>query len=118
MNLKPDRVTINADGLDLSFVTLTVQDNNGIIVPRANNLIHFSVSGPGEIVATDNGDPTDFDVFSSHDRKAFSGLALVIIRGKPGQPGTIKLKAESDSLKSDTIILHSVEEKTDAGAAQ
>ena len=105
MNLKPDRVTINADGLDLSFVTLTVQDSNGIIVPRANNLIHFSVSGPGEIVATDNGDPTDFDVFSSHDRKAFSGLALVIIRGKPGQPGTIELKAESDELPAVTCTV-------------
>jgi beta-galactosidase len=118
MELKPDRDTINADGCDLSFVTLTVQDNNDIMVPRANNLIRFSVSGPGEIVATDNGDPTDFKVFSSHERKAFNGLALVIIRGKPGQPGTIKLKADSDSLESNTIILHSGVEKADAGVVQ
>jgi beta-galactosidase len=118
MDLKPDRAIISNDGRDLSFVTLTVRDNNGIMVPRANNLIRFSVSGPGEIVATDNGDPTDFNIFSSHDRKAFSGLAMVIVRGKPGQPGTIKLKAESDSLESATITLRSIAEKANTGAVR
>jgi len=118
MDLKPDRATISADGRDLSFVTLTVQDSNGIMVPRANNLIRFSVSGPGEIVATDNGDPTNLVPFPSHEREAFNGLCLVIVRGKPGQPGTIKLKAESDSLESATVTLQSVAEKANTGVAQ
>jgi beta-galactosidase len=118
MVLKSDRATISANSRDLSFVTLMVQDSNGITVPRADNLIHFSVSGPGEIVATDNGDPTNFNIFSSHSRKAFSGLCLVIVRGKPGQPGTIKLKAESDSLQSATVTLLSVTETADTSVAQ
>jgi len=105
MNLKPDRATINADGLDLSFITLTVQDNNGIIVPRANNLVRFSVSGPGEIVATDNGDATDFNVFSSHEHKAFNGLALVIIKAKHGQTGQVVISAESDKLPFATCTV-------------
>jgi beta-galactosidase len=117
MVLKPDRTTINADGLDLSFVTLAIQDSNGITVPTADNMIHFSVSAPGEIVATDNGDPTDFSSFSSGDHKAFNGLALVIIRAKPGQPGTIKLKAESDSLRSTSVILQSVAKKTNTSGS-
>jgi beta-galactosidase len=115
---QPDRTTINADGLDLSFVTATVQDSKGITVPEADNLIRFSVSGPGEIVATDNGDPTDFDSFSSGNRKAFSGLALVVVRSKPGQPGTIELKAESDSLQSATVTLQSTGEKVKTVVAQ
>ena len=57
--LKPDRATIAGDGHDLSFVTLTVVDQDGLMVPRAKNPIHFSITGPGEIVATDNGDATD-----------------------------------------------------------
>jgi beta-galactosidase len=118
MNLKPDRATITADGRDLSFVTVTVQDSNRITVPTADNLIRFSVSGPGEIVAIDNGDPTDFRSFSSHDREAFSGLVLVIVRSKPGQPGTIELKAESDSLQSATVTLQSIAEKVNTGIAQ
>jgi len=118
MDFKPDRATISNDGCDLSFVTLTVRDSSGIMVPRANNLIRFSVSGPGEIVATDNGDPTDFNIFSSHDRKAFNGLAMVIVRGKPAQPGTIKLKAESDSLETATVTLQSITGKANTGTAK
>jgi beta-galactosidase len=105
LNLKPDRDTISADGRDLSFVTLTVQDSNGIMVPRANNLIRFSVTGPGKIVATDNGDPTDVNIFSSHDRKAFNGLAIVIVKAKRGQTGPVIITAESDSLTAATCTV-------------
>jgi len=76
------------------------------------------VGGPGEIVATDNGDPTNFMPFPSHERKAFNGLCLMIVRAISGQTGTIRLKAESDSLESATVILHSVAEKADTGVAQ
>ncbi len=105
MTLKPDRATISADGQDLSFVTLTVQDSNGITVPRADNLIRFSINGPGEIVSTDNGDPTDFTVFSSHERKAFNGLALVIIKAKRDRPGPVVITAESDGLPAVTCTV-------------
>ncbi len=105
MGLKPDRAAISNDGRDLSFITLTVQDNNGIMVPRANNLIRFSVSGPGEIVATDNGDPTDFNIFSSHDRKAFNGLAMLIIKAKRGHTGPVVITAESDGLPAVTCTV-------------
>jgi beta-galactosidase len=98
--LHADRGKIRADGQDLSFVTLRVEDKNGLMVPRANNTIHFEISGPGEIVATDNGDPTDLTSFPSHDRKAFNGLCLAIVRAKAGQTGTIKLTALSDNLKT------------------
>jgi len=106
MTLEPDRDVINADGLDLSFVTLTVEDCNGIMVPGAGNLIRFSVSGPGEIIATDNGDSTDFNVFSSHERKAFSGLALVIVKSKRGLAGEITVTAKSDGLLPVTCAVN------------
>jgi len=100
LKLQPDRDTIRADGKDLSFVTLTVADKAGLTSPRANNQIHFEIEGPGEIVATDNGDASSFDSFQSHDRKAFNGLCLVIVRGKAGKSGKIKVMATADGLKS------------------
>jgi beta-galactosidase len=96
--LAPDRAVITADGKDLSYVTLTVADSSGQLVPRADNEIHFEISGPGEIVATDNGDPTDMTAFGSRDRKAFNGLALVIVRSKRGQNGAIVVAAKSKGL--------------------
>jgi beta-galactosidase len=97
--LTPDRATIADDGKDLSFITLTVADKDSRIVPRSMNLIHFEISGPGEIVATDNGDPTDMTAFPSKDRKAFNGLALVIVRARRGQRGPISVIAKSDGLE-------------------
>jgi beta-galactosidase len=103
-----DRSEINADGVDLSFVTVCVVDANGQIVPRAKNSLTFSISGPGEIVATDNGDPTNLVDFPSTTRAAFNGYCLVIVRGIVGQTGTIQLTAQSASLTSTTVNLQSI----------
>jgi len=103
--LRPDRGTIRADGTDLSFVTLAVEDHHGLMVPHADNAVHFKISGPGEIVATDNGDPTDLTSFPTSDRKAFNGLCLAIVRAKAGQTGTIKLTAVSDGLKTTSVVI-------------
>ncbi len=100
--LKPDRATIAGDGHDLSFVTLTVADAAGMMVPQSMNQIHFAISGPGEIVATDNGDATDMNIFSSPDRHAFNGLALAIVKARRGQTGVITLTATSDGLTTAT----------------
>lgn len=105
VKLEPDRNEIRADGLDLSFVTATVTDESGLTAPRADNRIQFSLEGPGEIVATDNGDPTSFELFQSRSRKAFSGLCLAIVRSQPGKPGRIKLTATADGLKVGTASI-------------
>jgi beta-galactosidase len=105
LKLEPDRNEIRADGRDLSFVTVTVTDKAGLTSPRADNRVHFDIEGPGEIVATDNGDPTSFESFQSHDRKAFNGLCLVIVRGEPGKPGKINLTAKADGLKIGTASI-------------
>jgi len=110
LKLEPDRGRIQADDRDLSFVTLTVTDNSGWTVPRASDRIHFDIEGPGEIVATDNGDPTSLESFQAHDRKAFNGLCLVIIRGKPGQPGRIRVTASADGLKAGTAFIKTLVE--------
>jgi beta-galactosidase len=108
LKLEPDRNEIRADGRDLSFVTFTVTDKAGVTAPRADNRIHFEIEGPGEIVATDNGDPTSLEPFQSHDRNAFNGLCLVIVRGKIGTPGKISLSATADGLQVGRVAIKTV----------
>ncbi|MBN1300514.1 MAG: DUF4982 domain-containing protein [Melioribacteraceae bacterium] len=105
LELSPDRTEINADGRDLSFITLKVIDLNGFTVPTATNKIQFEIEGPGEIVATDNGDPTDFVEFDSHYRKAFGGLALVTVRSVKDNRGTIIIKANSEGLRKVKAVV-------------
>jgi beta-galactosidase len=103
--LTPDRSAIAGDGNDLSFVTVAVADQGGQTVPRSMNPIHFAVSGPGEIVATDNGDPTSRVAFPSADRQAFNGLALAIVRAERGQKGDIVVTATSDGLTAASATI-------------
>ncbi|BCM90661.1 beta-galactosidase BoGH2A [Abditibacteriota bacterium] len=98
--LRPDRTVITADGQDLSFITVSINDADNLLVPRAQNSLRFQISGPAEIVAIDNGDATDLTSFSSSQRKAYNGLALVIVRSQSGQKGTIRLRATSEGLIS------------------
>lgn len=103
--LAPDRSTIAADGKDLSFVTATVADAEGQLVPRSMNAITFTVSGPGEIVATDNGNAVDRNAFPSATRKAFNGLALAIVRAKAGQSGDVVVTATATGLTQGTATI-------------
>ncbi|WP_075080630.1 beta-galactosidase GalB [Terrimicrobium sacchariphilum] len=96
--LSPDRARISADGKDLSFVTVKVEDGKGRVVPRSGNEVKFEISGPGELDAVDNGNPVSHESFQASERKAFNGLALAIVRSKPGEKGEIKLKAVSAGL--------------------
>ncbi len=107
--LVADRNRVKADGEDLTFVTVTVADKDGWLVPRSHNRITFDLSGPGEIVAVDNGDPTNLESFQSKGRNAFNGLCLVVIRSKAGQTGRIRLKVESGGLSGSEIWIASVQ---------
>jgi beta-galactosidase len=111
LTLQPDRDEIRADGSDLSFVTVAVADNSGSMVPRSQNRIRFKIEGPGEIVATDNGDATNLEPFQSKERNAFNGLCLVIVRSKEGQPGTVKLTAVSSGLKPASATIKTATRK-------
>ncbi len=100
VSLVPDRNTIASDGDDLSFVTVRVEDKDGNLCPSADNLVKFRISGAGTIQAVDNGNAATTEPFHADYRKAFSGLALLIVRSKPGTRGRIELEAASEGLAS------------------
>jgi beta-galactosidase len=85
---------------------VAVVDGNGDIVPQASNNVTFSVTGPGKIVSTDNGNPSDFTVFPSPSRKAFSGLVLSIVRADAGASGDIVVSAASPGLPNASVTLY------------
>lgn len=103
VRLQADRPRLKADGQDLAFVTVTVADQTGQLVPRSKNRIRFKISGPGEIVAVDNGDATGHESFQAKERRAYNGLCLVIVRTRAGRPGQIRLKAQSEGLSGAEI---------------
>ncbi|MCD2421841.1 DUF4982 domain-containing protein [Niabella pedocola] len=85
-------------GDELAFITVRVEDQNNRMVPRSHPKIRFRVEGPGELVATDNGDATSFESFQSPEKSAYNGMALVIVKAKKGAKGLVRIKAEADGL--------------------
>lgn len=110
LRISVDRDGIMADGSDLAFVTVEVCDKEGMVHPLAGNLVTFTLEGPGEIVATDNGDPTCMTAFPSKSRKAFNGRVLAVVRAEPGKPGTLVVHATSNGLEGSELEILAVTE--------
>lgn len=100
----PDHSEIKADGSDLSFVTVDVVDDQGTLVPEAENLVNFKIEGPGTIVGVANGNPVSHESPKAPMRKAFHGKCLVVVQSTD-QPGTIKLTATSEGLPEAVVEL-------------
>lgn len=103
IQLTADRSTIQSNGYDLSFITLDILDENGLLAPNANNLVTFEVSGPAKIVGTDNGYQGSGESFKTKQRKAWKGKCLVILQSNRGEQGEVTLTAEATSLKDGTV---------------
>jgi len=65
LQLVPDRSAIDANGEDISVITVAVADSQGRVVPVAGNAVSFELEGPGRIIGVGNGDPSchEADVF-------------------------------------------------------
>jgi beta-galactosidase len=96
IRLVPDRAAIAADGDDLSYITVRVEDKDGNLCPTADNLVHFRVTGTGAIRAVDNGNAATEEPFQADHRKAFSGLALLIVSANGA--GKIHVEASGEGL--------------------
>ena len=90
-------------GEDLTYVTVSILDKDDRMVPDADNLLSFKVKGPGELVATDAGDPTCHTPFHSSEINAFHGLCSAIVR-RTG-PGEITVSVSAKGLTSSKITL-------------
>jgi beta-galactosidase len=103
LSMAADRSIVQPDGTDLIYITVRIEDKNKLLVPKSNNLLNFSIEGPGRIVATDNGDATSHESFQAKSKKAYNGLCLVIVAAEKGSKGSFTVKAESKGLKNAAV---------------
>jgi beta-galactosidase len=104
--LDPDRKTIQADGKDLSYVTVSIVDKNGILCPTATNQLQFKVKGNGTYRAACNGDATSLEQFHLPTMKAFSGKLVVLVQSQK-EAGNIELSVTGKGLKTATLTINS-----------
>jgi beta-galactosidase len=104
LTLSSDVNTLKADGCDVSVIKVTIKDDKGRIVPTANNLVKFSIEGPGRIIGTGNGNPTSYEPDKASQRMAFNGYCLILVQSYK-KAGEIKLKASSETLKGSEVVI-------------
>jgi len=105
--LKADRSKINADGKDISFITVSVVDKQGRPCPTATNTLRFEVQGLGRFKAVCNGDATSLESFQKPVMKLFSGKLVVLVQAGE-TPGNIKLVVKGNGLKTGDIDISSL----------
>ena len=104
IKLTPDRSTIHADGQDLSFIQVDVLDKQGRLQPNADELISFSLTGPGTIAGLGNALLKSTEPFQGTTCHVYHGQALIVLRGSKAA-GTLHLKAHSPGLASSSVAI-------------
>ena len=102
IRLSTDRKNFKADAQDIVNIRVEIVDENGLVVPTANNVIEFKVEGEGVLIGTDNGNPQDKTQMKSKQRAAYNGLALAVVQSTE-KSGNIHLTAVSEGLK-DAVL--------------
>ncbi len=90
--MEADREQITADGDDLAFITVSIVDKNGTLVPDADNQILFDVQGAGVFKAVCNGDATSLESFTQPQMRLFHGQLVLVVQAATAK-GDIVVKA-------------------------
>ena len=91
-----------ANKTDVVHIEVSVEDSENVILPDANNLIEFEITGPAKLLGVENGDILDLSPHKIKSRKAFKGKCLLLLQSTEDS-GTIEIKANSEGLQSATL---------------
>jgi beta-galactosidase len=105
--LTPDRNVLTPVWDDVVYVSATVVDEQGVMVPNAGDLITFKINGPGVVTAVDSGDVASHEPFQASERRAYQGRCFAIVKATAGS-GKITITASASGLKSTSITINAV----------
>lgn len=105
--LTADRNRLSSTWDDVAYLTAKIVDKDGVLVPTANNVVFFAVTGPGVIAAVDNGDNSSHERFQASQRRSYQGLSFAMIKAKASR-GRITITASARGLAGASVTLTAV----------
>lgn len=102
LTVSVNREKMEANGSDLAYLTVNVEDANGVIVPTAKNRVTFKVEGSGVLAGLDNGVQADHQSFRDGDRAAHAGQLVGIVRAAKNA-GSVKVTVSAEGLEPATV---------------
>ena len=94
---------LKSNGDDLAFITVSLTDADGTLIPQADDQLTFEVTGAGSFEAVCNGDATSLESFKAPTMKLFNGQLVVVVRSAK-ETGTLTLKVTDEKLKLSKSI--------------
>lgn len=85
----------------LSFVNVSVVDEQGRILPDTSVPVRLRMSGPADLAAFGSANPHAVGSFQSHTAQTFRGRALAILRSKG--VGAVRVEVSSDGLEAGAV---------------
>lgn len=116
LTVSVNREKMEANGSDLAYLTVNVEDANGVVVPTAKNRVTFKVEGSGVLAGLDNGVQADHQSFRDGDRAAHAGQLVGIVRAAKNA-GSVKVTVSAEGLEPATVEIP-VEKVADQPADQ
>ena len=113
----PDKKELLADGQDMIFLEIGIEDAQGYPVENAKNRVEVLVEGAGRLIGLDNGDSADFDQHKGISRRLFGGKLLAVI-GSKKEEGEIRVRLSSQGLQQKEILLRAVKVAEDSKAEE
>ena len=99
----PHSPLLKSNGDDLAFITVSLTDADGTLIPQADDQLTFEVTGAGSFEAVCNGDATSLESFKAPTMKLFNGQLVVVVRSSK-EAGTLTLKVTDEKLKLSKSI--------------
>lgn len=98
-----DRTTLWADGQDLCYVQVELQDRDGLLVQHEERTIKASLSGEGELVGFISSDLRRTTPFTSTEARTHFGRAMAIVR-TTRKSGDLTLSFQAEGMDSPCTV--------------
>lgn len=104
LKVTTDRESLSPAWDDVAIVRVEVTDADGVPCPFADPLVHFQLSGPGQIIGVDNGDCMSTEPFQASQRRAYGGRCIAIVRAT-SSGGKLVIYATPEQLMADQVTI-------------
>lgn len=106
LTARADRRTLKAIGDDLSFVSIELRDDEGLLVQNTDRVVTVTVEGAGALVGMCSANPKTQERFNSSSWTTFDGRALAVIR--PESSGLITVTVASPGQADVVLVLEAI----------
>lgn len=105
MNVECTKSEIKADRVELAHIFVTLVDEKGNLVYRADNEITCTISGPVKLLGMEDANPANIDSYKDNKQKAFHGRLLIYVQATD-QPGNAAITVSAEGMESTTININ------------